>query len=240
MGTRHSDQFLPRLITTAEPSNTVQLARLLPEEMSMNNRHEVMDEGKVKLRTSVPKLLIHLFIAGLIWVFGQAIVSVAQPIFLFGLSLGPIISAVIVVALVFVLIRVAFELRDTADGLAAIAAVAATRSSSGEVHVENYRGGFRALVYILYGAVIYLFFYGFLVTINPALAGVALLLLVIWAVVLLFQVGTGFSKAIEDWSNRAVERAGDRLHVTDTGVSVSPLSSPGGAEERTGKSRKRK
>lgn len=192
----------------------------------MPNRAELLDASKKKIRTSLPKLAIHLFIATLIWIFGLVIfVPLAQSFELFGFNLAPIVSFIVVVGLVLVLVRVAFEVRDTADGLAGISAVAASRATTESVHVENYQRGFRGLFYILYAVAIFLFFFAFLAAIHPVLAGVVLIVIVIWAVVELFYIGHGFSKAVEEWSGRAVRRV-ERLVVHDTGVRTQAETPP--------------
>lgn len=205
----------------------------------MANRVKLMEDSKLKLRVSLPKLAIHIFIAALIWIFGQLIFVPLAGTFepLFGFDLGPIISLIIVAALILVLVRVAFELRDTADALAGISAVAASRATTESVHVENYQRGFRGLFYILYAIIIFLFFFTFLATIHPALAGVVLVVIVIWAVVELFYIGSGFSKAVEEWSGRAVNRV-ERLVVHEAGVRYPPKS-PEAPPETEAKPKKR-
>lgn len=204
----------------------------------MATRMGLMEESRRKLSSSVPKLLIHIAVAALIWVFGQFVfVPLAATFVLFGYDLAPIISAIVVVALLIVLLRAAFDIRDTADALAGIAAVSVSKSTTEDVHIQNYQKGFRGILYVVYGVVIFLFFYSFLATIHPVTAGLVLVVLVIWSIIVLFQVGGVFSRAIEEWSGKTVTRISDRLQVSETGVRVSP-STPEGAEGKTAKGSK--
>lgn len=208
-------------------------------------RPALLDESRQKLRAGVPKLAIHILVAVLIWIFGQLIfVPLAQTVSItigdVQYNLAPIVSAIVLIALLIVLVRAAFDLRDTADALAGLAAVSVSKSTTEDIHVQNYQRGFRGVLYVLYAVIIFVFFYAFLSTINPALAGLALVVLVIWAIVVLFQVGGVFSKAVEEWSGRAVERFGSRLTVHESGLRWTPeREGEEPKEEAPGKGRRR-
>ncbi len=194
----------------------------------MATRIELLRESRRRLSVSAPKLVIQIAVAALIWVFGQFVfVPLAQTFALFGYELAPIVSAIVIVALLIVLLRAAFALRDTADALAGIAAVGVSKSTTEDIHVQNYQKGFRGILYVVYAVVIYLFFYAFLAAIHPVAAGLVLIALVIWSIIVLFQVGGVFSAAIEEWSGRWVQRVGDRLEAGERGIQVSaPEASP--------------
>lgn len=199
--------------------------------MEMTNRETLLDESRRKLAASVPKLAIHIFVAVLIWIFGALVfVPLAESFALFGYDLASIISVIFVVALLIVLLRAAFDIRDTADALAGIVAVGMSRSGSDIGDVRNHQKRFRGILYVVYAVVIFLFFYAFLANIHPVAAGLVLIILVIWPIIVLFQVGGVFSKAFEDWSSRTIRRVGDRIRVAETGVRIEP-SPPESREE---------
>lgn len=188
----------------------------------MATRIELLRESRRRLSVSAPKLVIHIAVAALIWVFGQFVfVPLAQTFALFGYELAPIVSAIVIVALLIVLLRAAFALRDTADALAGVAAVSVSKSTTEDIHVQNYQKGFRGILYVVYAVVIFLLFYAFLAAIHPVAAGLVLIALVIWSIIVLFQVGGVFSSAIEEWSGRWVQRVGDRLEAGERGIQVS-------------------
>jgi len=186
-----------------------------------------MDESKQRLAASLPSLGSHILVAGLIWLFGGLVfVPLAEGFSLFGFDLAPIVSAIVIVALLVVLVRAALDIRRTADALAGIAAVSASKETTVEANLSNYRTGFRGLFYVLFAVLIYLFFLAFLVAINPAFAGFALVVLVIWSIIVLVRVADGFSRGIEEWSRAVVKRVGDYVETSETGVRIRTRTEP--------------
>lgn len=203
------------------------------------NRKELMEESKRQMAASVPRLVVHILVAGLIWLFGELIfVPLARSFQLFGFQLAPIISAIVLVALLVVLVRAALDIRRTADALAGAAAVSVSKESTVEANLKNYRTGFRGLFYVLFAVLIYLFFAAFLTTIHPVAAGVVLVVLVIWSIIVLVRVADGFSRGLEDWSRDVVHKAGERVETTETGVRIrtGKEDEEAGTERRSGAS----
>jgi hypothetical protein len=180
----------------------------------VTQREALLARSKQGLAANVPKLAIHILVAALIWAFGQlTFVSLAQSFFLFDYNLAPVVSAIGLIVLLVVLVRAAFTIRDTVDTMAGVAAVSVSTASTDEESLGNYQKGFGGVLYLVYAVVIFLFLYAFLANIHPALAGIVLVLLAIWSILVLFQVGGVFSRAVEEWSGRTVNRVADRLQV---------------------------
>ncbi len=189
----------------------------------MAHRERLLEESRQGLRTSSIKLARHIVVAAVLWLFGLLVfvplaVSLPPPFENAPFTWAQIIQWIVLISLIIVLIRMVYDLRDTADGLAGIAAVSVSKATTEAEHVESYQKGFRGIIYVLYAAIIYLLLIPFLSPVFPPLAGIVLIILVLWAIIVLFRVGGVFSKAVEDWWGRTFERVGSRLTAQEAGV----------------------
>lgn len=168
----------------------------------MVNREQLLAESRQEIYDSLPKIAVGVAIAFLIWLFGVLIfVPLAKALgnpFVFGLIfLDSLISAIILVALALIIFGIFREVLDVTDALAGYAAGAYARTEAPDEKVERYRLAFRGIAYVLLAVVAFLFFLPFIAGIFPALAGVVLVVLIIWAILVLFRTGRLFSDEIE-------------------------------------------
>ncbi len=169
------------------------------------NREELLAESRREMYDSIPKIIVGVAIAFLIWLFG---VLIFQPLagmlgdpFIFGLiGLKSLISGIILIALVFIFIGIFKEVLDVTDALAGYAAAAYSKADTPDEKVGRYRRAFRGIAYVLLAVIAFLFFLPFIAGIIPVLAGIILVILVIWAVFVLFRTGRLFSGEIERWA----------------------------------------
>ncbi|AAB99122.1 hypothetical protein MJ_1114 [Methanocaldococcus jannaschii DSM 2661] len=172
---------------------------------------KVYKEGILKLKENIPQIIINLVVAGLIWVFGILVfIPIADMLgnpYLFGLTaLKPIISAIITIALIIVLLRVTKDFGELMDGIADIIAVKLAGSRVNEEKLKKYRRGLRGLAYLIVAIIAYLFFLPVISGITPVLAGIVLIILVLWAVTVLINIGHIFSEEIEEGIRIATEK----------------------------------
>jgi len=172
---------------------------------------KVYKEGMLKLKENIPQIIINLVVAGLIWVFGILVfIPIADMLgnpYLFGLTaLKPIISAIITIALIIVLLRVTKDFGELTDGVADIIAVKLAGSRVNEEKLKRYRRGLRGFAYLIVAIIAYLFFLPVISGITPVLAGIVLIILVLWAVVVLINIGDIFSDEIEEGIRIATEK----------------------------------
>ncbi len=168
----------------------------------MASREDILFESKKEIRESFPKILVNLAIAVLIWLFA---VLVFQPLantlgnpFIFGLvGMSSIISAIVIIALAIILLRVLKEVADLTGGIASLTALYFARGETSETKLEKFRTGFRGIGYVIVAVIAYLFFLPLIAGLHPALAGIILILVLIWAILMLFRVGGVFSEEIE-------------------------------------------
>ncbi|ADG13126.1 conserved hypothetical protein [Methanocaldococcus infernus ME] len=176
----------------------------------MNKSELLFKEGVLKLKENAPQIVISLIIAVLIWLFGVWVFipladQLGNPTI--GLyALKPIISAIIGLALLIVLLRIAKDFGELMDGVADIIASKLIGERATEEKLKRYRYGLRMLAYVIIATVAYLFFLPILLGINVVIAGVVLIILVIWAVLTLINIGYMFVDEIEEASRLAIAK----------------------------------
>lgn len=177
----------------------------------MATREEIHRESKQEIKTSFPKIIINLVVAALIWLFA---VLVFQPLantlgdpFLFGLiGMTSLISGIVLIALAIIFLRIIKEVGDLAYGIAGLATLSFSRGETSESKLESHRSGFKRLGYVIVAVIAYLFFLPIIAGLHPTLAGIVLIVLLIWAIMMLFRVGGVFSDDIEKKAGELSQR----------------------------------
>ncbi|WP_342677483.1 hypothetical protein [Methanofollis sp. UBA420] len=177
----------------------------------MVTREEIYTESRREIADSLPKIIVEIVIAFLIWLFAVYIFiplagSLGDPTFLGLIGLQPLISAIVIVALIIVFLAILKEIIDVTNAVAGYATLAFSKGEVSDEKLERYQTGFRLIGYVLIAVLAYLFFLPLIAGVLGVLAGVVLVLLVIWAIIVLFQAGRIFSVEIEqkavDFSKR--------------------------------------
>ncbi|WP_298667152.1 hypothetical protein [uncultured Methanofollis sp.] len=173
----------------------------------MVTREEIYTESRREIVDSLPKIIVEIVIAFLIWLFAVYIFiplagSLGDPTFLGLIGLQPLISGIVIIALIIVFLAILKEIIDVTNAVAGYATLAFSKGEVSDDKLERYQTGFRLIGYVLLAVVAYLFFLPLIAGVLGVLAGVVLVLLVIWAIIVLFQAGRIFSVEIEQ---KAVE-----------------------------------
>jgi hypothetical protein len=177
----------------------------------MVTREEIYTESRREIADSLPKIIVEIVIAFLIWLFAVYIFiplagTLSEPTFLGLIGLQPLISAIVIIALIIVFLAILKEIIDVTNAVAGYATLAFSKGEVSEEKLERYQTGFRLIGYVLLAVIAYLFFLPLIAGVLGVLAGVVLVLLVIWAIIVLFQAGRIFSVEIEqkavDFSKR--------------------------------------
>jgi hypothetical protein len=155
----------------------------------------IKKEAAEKMRKSLPALVFTIVAAVLIWVFGNLVfMPLAEGITLYGRwPLDTVISFVILVALIAIVLRAMLALTRIADGISTFFAVEVGRltpKSFDKTALRRYRSFLRGIVYTILIILIFILIQDYLTRIHPALSGIVLLIIVIWAIILLYQGGT--------------------------------------------------
>jgi len=182
------------------------------EKAEQENLEEYGEEVRVNsltvLREAGPKVVLNLGVAVLIWLFGNLVfIPISQGIFVREYAVTQIISFVTLVTLAGLLLSVIYQMRRMADAGAGILAYeVGRRGQVSAEEVSHYRTALRGLLYVFVVALAFLFLSANLSVIHPALAGVALIAVVIWAFFTLWRVSRALSAEIERYTRELAER----------------------------------
>lgn len=170
--------------------------------MFLWEKDRIYADSQRKIHESFPKIIVNLAVAFIIWLLA---VLVFQPLgdflgnpFIFGLiGMKAIISGVVIIALIIILLKILKNILMLTDGISDMVAVKFMKDDLNEEKLKHYRSGFRGLGYVLLAIIAYMFFLPLLAGIFAALAGIVLVLLIIWAIFVVIRVGNIFSEDIE-------------------------------------------
>lgn len=182
----------------------------MSEEKSLEEYgKEVYVASTTLIRETSPKVVLNIGVAVLIWLFGNMIfIPISKGIFIREYAVTQVISLITLVSLAGLMVAVVYELRRMADAAAGI--LAYQIGKRGEVsadEVSHYRTALTGLLYVAIVSIAFLFFSTNLSVIHPALTGIALIAVVIWAFFTLWRVGRALSAEI----SRYAEELGKRL-----------------------------
>lgn len=169
---------------------------------------EVRVTSITTIREAGPKVMLNIGVAVLIWLFGNLVfIPISQGIFVREYAVTQIISLITLATLAGLLLTVLYEMRRMADAAAGILAYeVGVRGQVNAEEVSHYRTALRGLLYVGVVALAFLFLSANLSAIHPALTGVVLICVVIWAFFTLMRVGRALSAEIERYAREWAER----------------------------------
>jgi len=177
-----------------------------PEEFGT----ETYLESARALREAVPRIVLTVGAAILIWVFGTLVfMPIAQGIYFMGYPVPQIISFIIVVALAILILSVFVDIRRLTKGLAGVLAFEIGKAT-GEQRIESYhhyRTALNGVLYVIVVTITFLLFSYYLALIHPAIPAVILIAIVIWSIFALW----GSCKAIAAEIGRSAAKAAEEL-----------------------------
>ena len=173
------------------------------ETTSSKAYHEkVRKESKESLMSALPSITVGVVAAILLWLFGNLIfMPIAEGIVWFGYPLPQILTFIILVGLAMFVLKILVDVRQAVDALAGLAAVeigAPTDVTTTEV--EHYKTAMRGIFYIIIVSLAFLLFSDYLARIHPALSGVALIAIVVWAIFGIWRAVNAVSQEIKRYS----------------------------------------
>lgn len=170
-------------------------------------------EIKDKLVSSIPRIMKNLIIAVLIWLFGILVfIPLGSGITIaYGISVERVISLIIFVALVFIFLDIVKYVLLITDSLASFALIYFFQGNIDPLKEKEYVRGFKKFAYVLVALVAYMFLLPFLTGIFKAFAGLALVGLLIWTILIFYQIGHIFSDKIEDYAEKASRKAFEKI-----------------------------
>lgn len=178
---------------------------------SKDYHEKVSKESKADLMGALPSITVGVIAAILLWLFGNLVfIPIAEGIEWFGYPLPQIITFVILIALAVFVLKILVDVRKAVDAMAGLAAVeigAPTDVSQAEV--EHYTTAMRGIFYIIVVSLAFLLFSDYLAMLHPALSGVVLLAIVVWAIFQIWRAVKAVSSEIKrysaDWAGKALK-----------------------------------
>lgn len=163
----------------------------------------VQTESINTLSDAIPRIALDVAAAVLIWLFGRLVfIPIAQGINFFGYPFPKILNFIILVALAVIVLRMLIDVRKAMDGVAGYAAVNIGAPYDVSIdEVEHYKIALRGLFYIIIVSLAYLLFVDYLSNIHPALSGIILLAIVIWAIYQIWRVVQAVSSEIRRYTS---------------------------------------
>jgi hypothetical protein len=160
---------------------------------------------------TLPKIVLDVSAAVLIWLFGKLVfLPIAEGIDFYGYPLPEFLNFVILVTLVVIMFKVIVDVRKFIDGLAGYTAIVIGADYDvTEEEVTHYKTALGGLFDVIVVSLAYTLLVDYFSGIHPALAGVTLLALVVWAIFKLWSVVQSISGEIRRytarWSRKALE-----------------------------------
>ena len=187
------------------------------------NIEEIKKNAYTKMRKALPVLVFTVIAAVLIWIFGNLVfMPLAEGITLYGRwPLDKVISLVILVALIAIVLRAMLALTRIADGISTFFAIEMGRirpKNFDENALRKYQSFLRGIVYTIMIILIFILIQDYLTYIHPALSGIVLLIIVVWAIILLYQGGTKIAGQI----TKTLEYVGEQATKILEGEEIEP------------------
>ncbi len=166
-----------------------------------NRIEEIYLNSANKLRSSLPKFIIFLGAAFMIWIFGTVLlIPLGQGVFVSNVEASKVIN-VIVVSSMIVLIFIAFrEIKNIAEAAAGFVTyyIGNGKHDTVEMRLGKLERTFRSLAYVIFASLIFLMFRPVFDLVHPAAAGIIVILIAIWAIVSIYTVVMAMSGEVEE------------------------------------------
>jgi hypothetical protein len=182
-----------------------------PATSSKAYYEQVSKESKANLMSALPSITVGVIAAILLWLFGNLVfIPIAQGIEWFGYPLPQILTFVILIALAVFVLKILVDVRKAVDAMAGLAAVEiGAPTDVTKTEVEHYTTAMRGIFYIVIISLAFLLFADYLAMIHPALSGVVLLAIVVWAIFQIWRAVKAISSEIKrystEWAGKALK-----------------------------------
>ena len=176
---------------------------------------QVYVDSSNALAESGPTVILNIGVAILAWLFGNLVfIPISQGLLLGQYAVTQIISLIVLATMAVLMISVAIHIRKLSNAAAGIVAYHAG-ARKGEVTKEelgHYKSAITGIVLVIIVALALLLFSANLSVIHPALAGIALIIVVLWSMLMLWRSGHALAAEIkvaaDDFAKKIKERAG--------------------------------
>jgi len=168
---------------------------------------EVRIESKREIYDSLPKLVVYVGIAILIYLFAILVfVPLGNGLDISGVSTATVISAIAIIAILVLLWRSSREIKDLCNAIGGLIAVNVGREGASDEEVAHYQKAVKGIVYVFAVVIAFLFIGSLLTEISEGAAGILLIVIFLWAVCTLYSSGMAISAEIEATANEVAQK----------------------------------
>jgi len=168
--------------------------------------NEVRIESKREIYDSLPKLVVYVSIAILIYLFAILVfMPLGKGFEIVSVSTATIISAIAIIAILILLWRSSREIKDLCNAVGGLIAINVDKEASDE-EVAHYRKAVKGIVYVFAVVIAFLFIGSLLTEISGGVAGILLIAIFLWAVCTLYSAGMAISAEIESAANEMAQK----------------------------------
>jgi hypothetical protein len=172
---------------------------------------KVSKESREALVGAVPSITLGMIAAILLWLFGHLVfIPISQGIEWYGYPLPQILTFITLVGLAIFVFKILVDVRRTVDALAGLAAceIGAPYDVT-PIEVGHYRTALRGILNVIVVSLAFLLFSDYLALIHPALSGVLLIAIVVWAIFEIWRAVKAVSEEIRrysaEWAGKALK-----------------------------------
>ena len=172
---------------------------------------KVSKESREALVGAVPSITVGAIAAILLWLFGNLIfIPISEGIEWFGYPLTQILTFIILVGLAIFVVKILADVRRAIDSIAGLAAceIGAPYDVTPE-EVGHYKTALRGILYVIIVSLAFLLFSDYLARIHPALSGIMLIAIVVWAIFEIWRAVKAISGEIRrysaEWTGKALK-----------------------------------
>ncbi len=170
---------------------------------------KIRRESRETIAGTLPAIVLDFSAAILIWLFGRLVfLPIAEGIYFYEWPLPQLLNFIIIVALIVIVLKIIRDVRRIVDGVAGYAAceIGAPYEVSPE-EFGHYRTALVGIFNIIVVPLVYLLFVDFLSGIHPALSGVVLLVIVVWAIYQIWRVVQAVSAETRRYTTQWAEKS---------------------------------
>ena len=180
----------------------------------MKSLEELYLDSAKKLRTSLPKFVIFIGVAYLIWLVGTTFfIPLSLGAFIGAIEASSLDSLIILAAVLLLLIGSFIEIRNVADATAGIVVsyVLPRNTNVEEVRLRQFRRCFRSVGYVIPFVISFLIFKDLLEQIHPLLNVIIPVIIAVWVVIAAILLAMIMGLEIEESARIFAERVEKRL-----------------------------
>jgi hypothetical protein len=160
---------------------------------------DVYIESSQAIAESGPKVILNVGVAVLAWLFGNLVfIPISRGLFLGQYAVTEIISLIVLVTMAVLVIGAVVQIRRLSNAAAGMVAylMGARKGEVTRTELDHYRTAITGIVMVGVAALAFLLFSTNLSIIHPALSGILLIVVVLWAMLTLWRSGRALAAEI--------------------------------------------